>query len=297
MNLFKKLKRGLFMTHDELWHHLTKAFQGDASQKAVMDTLEEAFLQSDAGPVFTQEILDALKQKKISHPEEIKVILTSEMVKLLSSFPPLTFYPSHPTVVMLVGVNGTGKTTLAAKLAHLAKTQGKTSLLVAADTFRAAAIEQLHHWAQKTGADFFAMKPGSDPGAVVFQGLKKAQQEHLEFVIIDTAGRLHTKKPLMDELAKIQRVANKALPGAPHHIFLVLDATTGQNGLAQAQCFLDTVPVSGVVLTKLDGSAKGGVVLQIAKEKKLPVRFVGVGEGVEDLLPFEPEAFAHAILE
>jgi fused signal recognition particle receptor len=205
-------------------------------------------------------------------------------------------YTAPPRVIMLVGVNGTGKTTTTGKLAYFFRHQGKTVLLCAADTFRAAAIEQLEVWGQRTGVEMIKTRQGGDPSAVLFDAMRAAQARAIDVLIVDTAGRLHTKDNLMAELSKMRRTAERIIPGAPHEVLLVMDATTGQNGLQQARLFTESAGVTGIVLTKLDGTAKGGIAVAIARELKVPVRYVGVGEKLEDLLPFDSKAFVDSML-
>jgi len=210
--------------------------------------------------------------------------------------PPSVAYPARPTVVLIVGVNGSGKTTTIAKLARRLQQEGKRVLLAAADTFRAAAIDQLKVWGQRLGVPVIAGQPGSDPGAVTYDAIQAARARGLDVVLVDTAGRLHTRYNLMEEIKKVRRVASKAQPGAPHHVWLVMDATTGQNALAQAKAFKDAVGVTGVILAKLDSSAKGGMAFAIQRELGLPILFVGLGEGPDDLAPFDPDAFVQGLM-
>jgi fused signal recognition particle receptor len=228
---------------------------------------------------------------------ELKRLLKQELLTILNDakIPPVEREEGMPEVVLVVGVNGTGKTTTIGKLAQFLRSEGKTVLLCAGDTFRAAAIEQLEVWGQRTGTEVVRTKSGGDPSAVLFDALQAANARRIDCVIVDTAGRLHTKTNLMQELEKIRRTAQRIIPGAPHEVLLVIDATTGQNGLQQAKLFTDAAAVTGVVLTKLDGTAKGGVVVAIARELGLPVRYVGIGEKAVDLLPFDPREFVESL--
>jgi fused signal recognition particle receptor len=244
-----------------------------------------------------ENLREKVDRKQIGNLDELKRLLKQELLAILNSAntPPVEREEGVPGVVLVVGVNGTGKTTTIGKLAQLLRSEGKTVLLCAGDTFRAAAIEQLEVWGQRTGTEVIRTKSGGDPAAVLFDALQAANARHLDCVIVDTAGRLHTKTNLMQELEKIRRTAQRIIPGAPHEVLLVIDATTGQNGLQQAKLFTDAAAVTGVVLTKLDGTAKGGVVVAIARELGLPVRYVGVGEKATDLLPFDPQGFVDSL--
>jgi fused signal recognition particle receptor len=235
-------------------------------------------------------------RKLAADPAELRNLIREQLLEILrASETPIQTVPAPPAVVMVVGVNGAGKTTTIGKLAHRFLGEGRKVLLCAADTFRAAAIEQLEVWGQRTGTEVIRTKAGGDPAAVLFDALQAATARHVDCVIVDTAGRLHTKQNLMMELEKMRRTAQRIIPGAPHEVLLVIDATTGQNGLQQAKLFTDSAAVTGVVLTKLDGTAKGGVVVAIARELGLPVRYVGVGEKAGDLLPFDPEEFVNSL--
>jgi len=242
-----------------------------------------------------QALQERLKRRELADVGRLKAALQEEMGALLKG-PPPPEVASRPWVVLLVGVNGVGKTTTIAKLAHQDRLQGLTPLLIAGDTFRAAAAEQLEIWGERVGAQVIKQKPGADPAAVVFDGLAAAQARGVDTVYIDTAGRLHTKVNLMEELKKIHRTAVKKIPGAPHEVLLILDATTGQNAISQARLFHEAVGVSGIILTKMDGTAKGGVALAVVHETGLPLRYLGVGESLEDLRPFDAQAFVAAIL-
>jgi len=269
--------------------------------EAALEDLEAALLTSDIGVQTTTEILEALreraKKQAIAGGAELKELLKEQLQAILQTpVQPASLPEAPPRVTFLVGVNGTGKTTTSGKLAAWLRDQNRTVLLCAADTFRAAAIEQLEVWAARSGVEMIKTRQGGDPAAVLYDAMSAAKARGIDEVLVDTAGRLHTKSGLMDELDKMRRTAAKLVPGAPHEVLLVLDATTGQNGLQQARQFTQSAGVTGIVLTKLDGTAKGGIAVAIARELKLPVRFVGVGEQMGDLLEFEPGAFVDALL-
>jgi fused signal recognition particle receptor len=271
--------------------------------RAVLDALEEGLLGADVGAELTTELMDGLEEKVRTKTIRTVEELTSELRTMTRELIPqrvtgtIEVDRAKPFVILVVGVNGTGKTTTIAKLTQRWKGEGKTVLLGAADTFRAAAIEQLQMWAERTGVEMVRHKAGSDPAAVAHDTVAAARSRDVDIAIIDTAGRLHNKAHLMKELEKIHRVIDKELPGAPHETLLVIDGTTGQNGLSQAKAFLEAANVSGIVVTKLDGTAKGGVVLSIMREFEIPVKFVGVGEGADDLIPFVPEDFIAGLFE
>jgi fused signal recognition particle receptor len=300
---FSKIRRGLFMTHTEILEKLGDAVKkGLGFDESVLESLEEALLEADVGAETAVALTDAVRKRAGSGAQanlaELRRMLIAEVERLLSRAPQTASPPEVPLeVVFLVGVNGSGKTTTTAKLAARQVEAGRSVLLVAADTFRAGAIEQLEIWARRLGVPVVRHREGADPSAVLFDALAAAKSRHVEKLFVDTAGRLHTKKNLMEELAKMRRIAGREVPGAPHQVLLVLDATTGMNGLAQARKFVEAGGATGVVLTKLDGSARGGIVLAIYRELALPVLFVGVGEGVDDLVPFEPADYARALLE
>jgi fused signal recognition particle receptor len=269
--------------------------------EASLEELETALIMSDIGVQTTTEILDALRERArkqaISGGEELGDLLKLQMVEILRApIRPVVSPATPPKVTFLVGVNGTGKTTTSGKLASWYRAQNKSVLLCAADTFRAAAIEQLEVWAGRSGVEMIKTRQGGDPAAVLYDAASAAKARNIAELIVDTAGRLHTKSGLMDELDKMRRTASKLVPGAPHEVLLVMDATTGQNGLQQARQFTQSAGATGIVLTKLDGTAKGGIAVAIARELNLPVRFVGVGEKMGDLLEFSPEAFVDALL-
>jgi fused signal recognition particle receptor len=298
--LFRRLRERLSRTRETLAGGLDRLFAGrQVVDAALLEELEELLITADLGVETSLYLIRALQEKvkrrELGEVARLKAALQEEMVALLQG-PPPPEKTSHPWVVLLVGVNGVGKTTTIAKLAHQDRLRGLTPLLIAGDTFRAAAVEQLEIWGERVGAAVIKQKTGADPAAVVFDGLAAAQARGVDTVYIDTAGRLHTKVNLMEELKKVHRTAGKKLPGAPHEVLLILDATTGQNALSQARLFHEAVGITGIILTKLDGTAKGGVALAVAHETGIPLRFIGVGEGLEDLRPFDAEAFVAAIL-
>ena len=275
-------------------------FDRPAVGDEVWEELEELLILADVGVNTTEKLISKVKKRvaeeKIGEGALVRAALQAEMVNILSVAPQqVSADRAVPGVVLVVGVNGGGKTTSIAKLAHSLKNEGKNVILVAADTFRAAAIDQLKHWGQRVGVDVIAHQPGADPGAVVFDALQAARSRQVEEVIIDTAGRLHTKFNLMEELKKIKRVAAKFDSTAPHEVVLVLDATTGQNGLTQAKYFAEAVGVTGIFLAKLDGTAKGGIVLAICDELQIPIKYIGVGEQLEDMATFSAESFVEAL--
>lgn len=265
----------------------------------VWDELEELLISADVGVDTTERLIEKVRQRTAEEKldgSQVRAILKAEMVAILGIPPPEGInHLSTPRVILVVGVNGSGKTTSIAKLACSLKKEGRSVLLAAADTFRAAAIEQIKQQGARVGVDVVAHQPGADPGAVVYDALQAARSRQIDNVIIDTAGRLHTKYNLMEELKKIRRVAAKADDAAPHEVMLVLDATTGQNGLTQARYFTEAVGVTGIFLAKLDGTAKGGIVLAICNELRVPIQLIGVGEGLEDMVPFDGEAFVEAL--
>jgi fused signal recognition particle receptor len=299
---FAKVKRGLFMTHTEILEKLETAVKKSIGiDESVLESLEETLLEADVGAETAAVLTDAIRARtdplRRGDAAELRELLGEEIEKLIASAPrpkPVADVPLE--VVFLVGVNGSGKTTTTAKLAARRLGEGRSVLLAAADTFRAGAIEQLAVWAERLRVPVIRHREGADPSAVLFDALAAAKARHVGTLLVDTAGRLHTKQNLMEELAKMRRVAGREVAGAPHQTLLVLDATTGANGLAQARRFVDAAGATGVVLTKLDGSAKGGVVLAIYRELNLPVLFVGVGEAVDDLVPFDPAEYAKALL-
>lgn len=303
MGFFDKLKRGLNKTRENLTNKIEKLIIGYADiDDEFLDELEETLIMSDVGVKTTERLMEAvrkgIKKKEINSPEELKPFLAKEIAEILSQGTDETRMAAKgPTVLLVIGVNGAGKTTTIGKLSAYYKGKGKSVMLAAADTFRAAAIDQLEVWGKRTGATVIKHEEGSDPAAVAFDAVKAATARKIDVLIIDTAGRLQTKSNLMEELKKINRVIGREIPGAPHETLLVLDATTGQNAISQAELFTKAAPISGVVLTKLDGTAKGGVVIGIKSELSMPVKWIGVGEGVEDLRPFVAEDFAKALFQ
>ena len=270
--------------------------------EAALEELEMSLIASDIGVTTAAEVVSSLRERAKRHQirdgAELKDLLKTELKAILDEQerPPRSV-AIPPEVILLVGVNGTGKTTTSGKLAAHLRAQGKTVLLCAADTFRAAAIEQLEVWSERSGVELIKSRQGGDPSAVLFDSLNAAKARSIDFLIVDTAGRLHTKSNLMAELEKMRRTTQRLVPDAPHEVLLVLDATTGQNGLQQARLFTESAGVTGIVITKLDGTAKGGIAVAIARELKLPVRYVGVGEKVDDLLPFDSGAFVDSLLD
>ena len=300
--LWKKLKRGLFMTHTELIERMDAALKGKVVlDDATLEYLEESLIAADLGVETSLELIETLKSRSkdsdVKDPAELRRILAEEITAMLLSAPSLVDSPNGKTVTLIVGVNGVGKTTTIAKLARWLLDQNETVLLAAGDTFRAAAIEQIELWGQRLGVGVVRQKAGGDPAAVVFDAIQAARARKVNHVVVDTAGRLHTKNHLMAELAKIGRVIEREASDWNRRTLLVLDATTGHNALAQAKEFAKTVAVDGVVLTKLDGTAKGGMAVAVGRELKLPVVFLGVGETPEDLVAFNPRDFAAALFE
>lgn len=319
--LLERLKASVSKTKAALSESVENIFLGERKiDPALLKQLETALLSADLGVRPTKEILDAVREKldrnALSDVGQLKREIKSHVVRILTmngaakSEPPIggasgprtqnpadTPNGSGPRVIFIVGVNGAGKTTSIGKLANRLRQEGLSVVLCAADTFRAAAVEQLEIWAKRNGIDVIKQKSGADPAAVVFDAMTAAKARHADAVIVDTAGRLHTKSNLMAELDKMKRTAAKVIPGAPHDVLLVLDATTGQNGLAQAREFTSTVAVTGIILTKLDGTAKGGIVVAIARELGLPLRFVGTGEQINDMVPFDAETYANSLFD
>ena len=302
---FGRLWSGLQKTRQALTESLGAVFSRKRIDAETLEALEEALILADLGAQTTEKILQEVtkrvKQKTIEAGAGLQagVIETVRDILLAATPASATDMPARPRpwVLLMVGVNGVGKTTTLGKLAHQFQVAGEKSLLVAADTFRAAAIEQAELWAKRAGVDIIKGQPGGDAAAVAFDAVRAARARQVERVLIDTAGRLHTKVHLMEELKKMRRVLEREMPGAPHDIWLVLDATTGQNGLAQVQQFHDSLGLTGLVLTKLDGTAKGGIVINIADQFHVPIRYIGIGEGLDDLRPFDAAEFAAALLE
>ncbi len=301
-SFIERMKQAVSRTRENLAERIEDVVSiGKEIDRSTLDDLEATLIGADLGTTTTHEVLEKLRdkadRKQIKDVNELKRLLKEELLAILTSTgsQPVTKVEGTPEVIIVVGVNGTGKTTTIGKLAQVFRAQGKTVLLCAADTFRAAAIEQLEIWGQRTGTEVIKTKAGGDPSAVLFDALQAATARQTDYVIVDTAGRLHTKQNLMLELEKMKRTAQRIVPGAPHETLLVMDATTGQNGLQQARQFTQSSGVTGIVLTKLDGTAKGGVVVAISRELGLPVRYVGVGEKAGDLLPFDPKEFVESL--
>lgn len=298
---FKRLRERLQKTREQLSNRVDRLVLGKKTiDLDLLDELEEVLITSDLG-VHTAQILlnkvaEKIKRQELNDPAKLREQLREEIQTLLSvPAEPLDFQASRPFVIMVIGVNGVGKTTTIGKLAYQIKKEGLKVILVAGDTFRAAAIEQLTLWAERVEVPIIRQKSGSDPSAVAFDAIEAAIARDMDVVILDTAGRMHTKINLMEELKKVQRVLTKKIPDAPHEILLVLDASTGQNALSQARLFKESIGVTGLILTKLDGTAKGGIIAAICDELKLPVRYIGIGETLEDLRPFDPEEFTAAL--
>jgi len=302
MGLFSKFKAGLAKTHSRLAHEIKRIVSRSPKlDSATLEELEAALIAADLGLALTQQIVAAVKQAYESQGttgHDVFAIARGEVEKNLSSNKPdLLKAASGPTIVSIVGVNGTGKTTTAAKLAHLIQSRKKTALLAACDTFRAAAIEQIKLWGTRLKIEVVAGAYGADPASVAHDAVTAAQARKADYLFIDTAGRLHTKHNLMQELQKLHRVIGRQLAGAPHEVLLVLDATTGMNALNQAREFHKAVPLTGLIVTKLDGTSKGGMVVAIQKELGLPIKFIGLGEQPDDLQPFDAKQFAQALFE
>jgi fused signal recognition particle receptor len=301
-SFLQKMKEAVTRTRENLSDRIEEVVGiGKEIDRDTLDDLEATLIGADLGTTTTHELLETLREKvdrkQIGDADELKRVLKEEMLAILSAAEkaPVAKVDGEPEVILVVGVNGTGKTTTIGKLANVLRAQGKTVLLAAADTFRAAAIEQLEIWGSRTGTEVIKTKPGGDPSAVLFDALNAAKARNTDYVIVDTAGRLHTKSNLMQELEKMRRTAQKFIANAPHETLLVMDATTGQNGLQQARMFTESAGVTGIVLTKLDGTAKGGVVVAISRELGLPVRYVGVGEKAGDLIPFSAKDFVDSL--
>ena len=296
-----RMRQAVQKTRDSLSERIDEVVTFNKEiDRSTLEELEGILLAADIGAATTQEVLRALQEKvdrkQIGDVEELKRVLKQELLNILNRANiPAATPEEPPEVVLVVGVNGTGKTTTIGKIAHLLRTEGYSCLLAAGDTFRAAAIEQLEVWGQRTGVEVIKTKPGGDPSAVLFDALQAAKARGINYVVVDTAGRLHTKSNLMDELAKMRRTSQRIIPGSPHETLLVMDATTGQNGLQQAKLFTESAGVTGIVLTKLDGTAKGGIVVAISRELGVPVRYVGVGEKAGDLLTFNAPAFVDSL--
>ncbi len=299
----KKTESGVKRSKEAWFSKITHLFDQGAIGEKTWDELEELLISADVGTETTAKLLDRVKQRvkadKLAEALQVKSILKKEMVNMLS-IPNISCHcgqsEESPRVILVVGVNGSGKTTSTAKLAYSFSSQGRKVILAAADTFRAAAIDQLKYWGKEVNAEVIAHKPSGDPGAVAFDAIEAAHSRHAQVVIIDTAGRLHTKFNLMEELKKIKRIAAKHDASAPHQVLLVMDATTGQNGLAQAKYFTQAVGITDIFLAKLDGTARGGIVFAICDELNIPIAYIGTGEKLQDMAPFDANAFVDAIL-
>ena len=301
-SFFEKFKSAVMPTYRNFTERIQDLGEGKKEiDPEMLDEMEAIMIGADIGVATTTEVLDIIRDRisrqSLSDPQELRTAIKQELRRILSvNAAPLKEAPEgEPFVILIVGVNGVGKTTTIGKLANRFKNSGKSVLVCAADTFRAAAIEQLEVWANRSGVAIVKQKGGADPSAVLYDALRSAKSRNVDYVIVDTAGRLHTKQNLMAELEKMTRVARRETPGAPHEVLLVLDATTGQNGLIQATEFAKSAGVTGIVLTKLDGTAKGGVVTAIARDLKIPIRFIGVGEKIDDLLEFSPDDFVESL--
>lgn len=306
MGLFDKLKKGLQKTHENIFNKIDKLVNAKAEiDDDFLDRLEEILISSDVGVNTTEKIIINLKKRvkeqQYERTDQLNAILRDELKNVFISGNEKVNKPfeltAKPHIIVVVGVNGVGKTTSIGKLAYNYKNAGHKVLIGAADTFRAAANEQLETWAQRSGTEIIQLAHGSDPSAVVYNTVQSAIAKQYDVCIIDTAGRLHTKTNLMEELSKIKRVIQKQMPDAPHEVLLVIDATTGQNGMVQAREFSNAIGITGLVLTKLDGTAKGGIVLKISNEMNIPVKYIGVGEQIDDLQVFDKESFVNALLE
>lgn len=299
---FSRLKQGLKKTRDGFAGRLDRLLLGKKEIDAeLLDELEEILFTSDLGVETSKELIELIREgverKNLDNPAQLKAALKEKIIEFLTIVEPEARVPKpgEPLVIMMIGVNGVGKTTTIGKVAALYKKEGKKVMLAAGDTFRAAAAEQLTIWGERVGADVIRQNKGADPSAVVYDAVSAAINRQVDVLLIDTAGRLHTKVNLMEELSKIYRVADKRLPGAPHQVWLVLDATTGQNAISQAEIFHKTLGLNGLILTKLDGTAKGGIVVGISRELGIPIKYIGVGEKMDDLRPFNAKDFAEAI--
>src|SRR3954462_3550220 len=304
MGFFDRIKQSLARTKEqfvERFEEVVRRADEPAKRSQPIDietveALEEALISAAVGVAASDKMVQAVRQKRAAG-NSLRGLVKEEIREIHRAANPPVGNGHRPHVVLIVGVNGTGKTTTVGKLARLIKESGKNPLICAADTFRAAAVEQLQVWATRAGVDFIRAQGGADPAAVVFDAIAAGKARQRDVILVDTAGRLHTRVNLMAELEKIRRIASREVPGAPHEVLLVLDATVGQNGLSQAREFMGVAGVNGIVLTKLDGTAKGGIAVAIAHDLKLPIRYVGVGEGIDDLIPFSPEDYVNALFE
>ncbi len=299
MGFFERLKDSLTKTRKGFIEKVESIFTGRKIDEETLEALEEILITSDVGTKATAEIMAAIREKvnkgEVRDADSVKELLKKEMIAILGHSQPLVVYGNRPFVILAVGVNGVGKTTTIGKLASRFHSQGLSVLLAAGDTFRAAGIEQLEIWAKRAGTQIVKHQHGSDPAAVAFDAIVAAKNRSIDVVIVDTAGRLHTKINLMEELKKVSKTIEKAMPDAPHETLLVVDATTGQNALRQAELFNEAIGVTGIALAKLDGTAKGGIVLAIKKGLGIPIRLIGVGEGIDDLRDFDPKEFVEAL--
>lgn len=299
MKFFERLKEGLTKTRKGLIERVETLFTGRKIDEEVLEELEEILITADVGIKAVGEIMASIREKvkrgEVRDAISLKELLKKEMLSILDHPHPLVVHGDRPFVILAVGVNGVGKTTTIGKLASRFHSQGLSVLIAAGDTFRAAGIEQLEIWANRAKAQFVKHQSGSDPAAVAFDAVAAAKHRGVDVVIIDTAGRLHTKSPLMEELKKVKRVIEKAMPGTPQEILLVVDATTGQNALRQAEMFNEAIGITGIALTKLDGTAKGGIIFAVKKDFGIPVRLIGIGESLDDLRDFNPEEFVEAL--
>jgi fused signal recognition particle receptor len=304
MGFFDKIKQSLTRTKEQFVERFEEVVKrADEPERRsqpidieTIDALEEALISADVGVAATEQIVQEVRARR-GPGDSLRTLVKEQIREILRDADSSVGNGHRPHVVLIVGVNGTGKTTTVGKLARLIKESGKTPLICAADTFRAAAVEQLEIWAKRAGVDIIRAKTGSDPAAVVYDAIAAGKARQRDVVLVDTAGRLHTRVNLMTELDKIRRIAAREIEGAPHEVLLVLDATVGQNGLAQAREFMNAAGVNGIVLTKLDGTAKGGIAVAIAHDLKLPIRYVGVGEAIDDLVPFSPDEYVDALFE
>ena len=301
MGFFEKLKEGLTKTKNAIFKQVDNLFKSFVKvDEDMLEELEELLIMADVGAASSEEIISRLREKikedRITDPEDCRIALRDILVDMIGEGEPLKL-DTKPSVILVIGVNGVGKTTSIAKIAHRLKENGRHVMLAAADTFRAAAIDQLQIWADRVGVELIKHTEGSDPAAVVFDAASAARKRQADVLIIDTAGRLHNKKNLMDELAKINRVVDRELPGCSRETLLVLDATTGQNAVSQAKEFKHAADITGLILTKLDGTAKGGIVFSIKKELDIPVKFIGVGEKYDDMQTFDAKQFVDALFE
>jgi fused signal recognition particle receptor len=301
MDFLGRIRQGLSRTTSQLVERLDQVFRpaGGPSRPvdlATLDALEEVLIAADVGVGATNRLVEVVRARA-SAPEDLRSVLKGELRRVFDAVDSPVVIAHRPLVTLIVGVNGTGKTTTVGKLAKLLKNQGATPLICAADTFRAAAVEQLEVWARRAGVDVVRAVAGADPAAVVFDAISAGKARGRDPILVDTAGRLHTRTNLMNELQKIRRIAAREVPGAPQEVLLVLDATVGQNGLAQARAFMEAAGANGIVLTKLDGTAKGGIAVAIAHDLRLPIRYVGLGEGLDDLVPFSAEEYVDGLFE